>query len=130
MERKIHRDLMIQTKTGPEFGTEEEDRLGPPSRVTVEDIKRDLEKKRCKLQGKPYRTYDSKYGPEIDVSPELDDYGVAKCCQGKATLRCVLRKHLHMATILHPSKVFVDPDGFKSAGGLDFHENVAEEIPS
>ena len=47
-------------------------------KVAVDDVMKDLAKEGKKLKGKAYRPYDSKYRPELDITPELDDKGAAK----------------------------------------------------
>eukprot|EP00957_Ditylum_brightwellii_P132923 10136020-Ditylum_brightwellii.AAC.1 len=47
-------------------------------KIAVAEVGRELEKEGCKLKGKASCPYGVNYCPEIDVSPELDDNGVAK----------------------------------------------------
>ena len=47
-------------------------------KAAVAEVVEDLDKEGLKLKGKAYRPYDSNYNPELDVTEELDDDGVAK----------------------------------------------------
>ena len=47
-------------------------------RATVAEVVEDLDKQGLKLKGKAYQPYNSNYKPELDVTEELDDDGVAK----------------------------------------------------
>ena len=47
-------------------------------KAAVAEVVEDLDKQGLKLKGKAYRPYDSNYKPELDVTEELDDNGVAK----------------------------------------------------
>ena len=47
-------------------------------RAAVAEVVEDLDKQGLKLKGKAHRPYDSNYKPELDVTEELDDNGVAK----------------------------------------------------
>ena len=47
-------------------------------KATVPEVVEDLDKQGLKLKGKAHRPYDSNYKPELDVTEELDDEGVAK----------------------------------------------------
>ena len=47
-------------------------------RVVLDDVETDLAKQGKKLRGKAQRPFSSNYRPEIDVTKELDDDGVAK----------------------------------------------------
>ena len=47
-------------------------------KAAVAEVVEDLDKQGLKLKGKAYQPYDSNYKPELDVTEELDDDGVAK----------------------------------------------------
>ena len=47
-------------------------------RATVAEVVEDLDKQGLKLKGKAYQPYNSNYKPELDVTEELGDDGVAK----------------------------------------------------
>ena len=47
-------------------------------RAAVNEVVEGLEKCDLKLKGKAFRPFDSSYCPELDVTEELDDVGVAK----------------------------------------------------
>ena len=47
-------------------------------KAAVAEVVEDLEKKGLKLKGKAFRPFDSAYRPELDVTEELDETGVAK----------------------------------------------------
>eukprot|EP00957_Ditylum_brightwellii_P131346 10017432-Ditylum_brightwellii.AAC.1 len=47
-------------------------------KTDVAEVEKELEKEGRKLKGKASRPYDVNYCPEIDISSELDDNGVAK----------------------------------------------------
>ena len=47
-------------------------------KAAVAEVVEDLDKQGLKLKGKAYQPYNSNYKPELDVTEELDDDGVAK----------------------------------------------------
>ena len=47
-------------------------------KAAAAEVVEDLDKQGLKLKGKTHRPYDSNYKPELDVTEELDDEGVAK----------------------------------------------------
>ena len=47
-------------------------------KTAVAVVVKDLDKQGLKLKSKAYRPYDSNYKPELDVTEELDDDGVAR----------------------------------------------------
>ena len=47
-------------------------------KAAVAKVVKDLNKRCLKLEGKAYCPYESRYRPEMDVTEELDDAGVAK----------------------------------------------------
>ena len=47
-------------------------------KAAVAEVVEDLDKEGLKLKGKAHQLYDSNYKPELDVTEELDDKGVAK----------------------------------------------------